>query len=89
MPVIARIEQLRVDAHFVASALHAAFHHMRDAQFLTNLAQVTRQSALVLHYRSAADDFEVGDLCQMRKNFILHTIGEVSVLFVAAQVFKG
>ena len=57
MCVIARIDQLRVHAHTIAHALHAAFHQMRDSELLRDLAQVARDSSLVLHHRSAANHF--------------------------------
>ena len=57
-----RVDQLRVDADTVASALHAAFKHMGDAELLPDLAQVAFASGLVLHDRSATDHFQVRDL---------------------------
>ena len=38
--------------------------------------------------RCARDDFQIGDLGQARQDFILDAIGEVSVGFVLAQIFK-
>src|SRR6266542_5681823 len=57
MPVSARINQLRVDAHAIANALYASFHHMCHAELLADLVQIPRHSALVLHRRGAADHF--------------------------------
>ena len=36
----------------------------------------------------ARDDFQIGDLRQAGQNFVLDAIGEVGVVFFAAQVFK-
>jgi hypothetical protein len=62
MCVGAGVDQLRVDADTVASALHAAFKHMGDAELLAYLAQVAFASGFVLHARSATDYFQVRDL---------------------------
>src|SRR5207249_9105480 len=53
-----------------------------------DLAQIACDSAFVLHHRCAADDFEVGNLSKVGKNFILYTISEIGVLFIVAQVFE-
>src|SRR5262245_38039085 len=57
MCIGARIDQLRVYSHTIANALNTSFHNMRDAKFISDLAQITLRSSLVLHHRSAADDF--------------------------------
>ena len=88
VPIGARIDQLRVDAHAIARALNASFHDMRDTKLLADLAQISRGSAFVLHHRSAADHFQIGDLRQVGENFVLHAIGEIGVVFVVAEVFK-
>jgi hypothetical protein len=62
MRVGAGIDQLGVDPDAVASALHAAFEHMGDAELLADLAQVPFASAFVLHGRRATDHFQVRDL---------------------------
>src|SRR5207253_1718308 len=62
---------------------------MRNTELLGDLAQIAHDSALVLHHRCAADDFEVGNLSKVGKNLILYTISEVSVLFIIAQVLEG
>ena len=88
MRVGAGIDQLRVHPHFVGRALHTAFDNMRHAELLTDLAQIARRAALVLHHRGAADHLQVRDLRQVGQDFVLHAIGEEGVLRVAAQVFK-
>src|SRR6266700_6525693 len=84
MRVGARIDQLRVYPHTIGRALHAAFHHMRYPKLLADLAQVTCKSALILHHGSAADDFQVRDLCQVGEDFVLYAVGEVFVLLFLA-----
>ena len=61
MGVSSRIHQLRINAHTIRNALDAAFEQMRHAEFFSDLVQVARDPALVLHYRSAADYFQVRD----------------------------
>jgi len=62
---------------------------MRDAQLLANLAQVTRDSGPILQYARAADDFQVRDLCQVREDLVLHTVGKEGIVFVGAEVLEG
>ena len=61
---------------------------MRNAKFIRNLAQVSFRAALVLHYRCPADDLQVRDLCQVVKDFVLHTVSEKRVVRIAAQILK-
>src|SRR5262249_58512522 len=43
--VIARIDQLRVDAHAIARALNASFYHIRDSQLQRDLPHIACNSA--------------------------------------------
>ena len=61
----ARIDQLRTHAHSAAPPLHASFQNMCHTELLANLAQITAHAVLVLRDRSATDDFEIGDFCQV------------------------
>ena len=84
MPVGARIDQLRVDAHPIGRTLNASFQHMRHPELLANLAQISRDSAFVLHDARAADYFQVGDPGQVAQDFVLHAIGEKGIIWIAA-----
>ncbi len=88
MRVSPRVEQLRVNSNFVGSPLYAAFDDMCYAELLADFAQIARRAALVLHDARAADHFEISNLCQVRQDFVLHTVGEVSIGFVFTSVFK-
>src|SRR6202162_4934724 len=88
MRVGAGIDQLRVHAHFAGGTLDTAFEQVRDAELLSNLAQIACNTAFVLHYRRAADDLQVCDLGQVGQDFILHAVGEKCILFMVAQVFE-
>src|SRR5712692_371015 len=61
---------------------------MSDAELLTDLAQVALPASFILHDRSAADHFQVRDLCQVGQNFVLHAVGEIGVLLFIAQVVE-
>ncbi len=61
---------------------------MRHAEFVSDLAQVTFRSGLILHNRGAADDFQVRDPGQIGQNFILHAVGKKCIIRIAAEVFK-
>src|SRR5262245_57456417 len=54
MSIGARVDQLRIYSHAIANTLDASFHNMRDAKFISDLAEVTFRTGLVLHHRSAA-----------------------------------
>ena len=84
MPVSARIDQLRVDPHAIARALHAAFYDVRNAKFVCNLEEIPFGLTFVLHYAPATDDFQVGDLRQISENFVLHAISKEGVIGIAA-----
>ena len=84
----ARVDQLRVQSHSIADALHVTLQKMRHAELLTDLARVPRVSTLIEARGSATDHLEVCDLCEIGKNFILHAGREVGVLFVVSQVLE-
>jgi len=88
MRIGACIDQLRIHSHAIANTLNTSFHDMRNAKLISDLAQITFGSGLLLHNRSAADDLQVRDPGQVGQNFILHAVSKKCVLRVAASVFK-
>src|SRR5262245_44712549 len=62
---------------------------MRDAQLLADLAHITCGSALILHYGSTTNHFQIRNLRQVGQNLVLHAVSEKSVIGVAAQILKG
>ena len=86
--IVARINQLCVDANAVGRALDAAFEQICYAKLFSDLAQIARDSSPILHHRCATDYFQGRDLCEVSQDFILHAVGEERVLFLVAQVFK-
>src|ERR1700675_2904194 len=75
--------------HASARTLDTTFCHVGHAERLRDVAQVPHDSALVLHHRCAADDFEVGNPSKVGKNLILYTISKIRILFIIAQVLEG
>ena len=61
---------------------------MGHAELLSDFPQVPRIATLIEHHGSAADHFQIRNLCKIGQNFILHAIREERVLFVAAQIFE-
>ena len=61
---------------------------MCDAEFLADLAHVALGPAFVLHNAGAADHFQIGHFRQISQDLALHSIGEISVLFLFAPVLK-
>src|SRR3954463_5825982 len=88
MSIGPRVDKLDMDPEAISRALNAALEEVRDAELLADLAQVSRVSALIKVGRRPADYFEVRDLRQVRKNLVLHTRDEVSIFFVAAEIFE-
>ena len=69
--------------------MHRAFNNISDAELVTDLAQVTLDAALVLTRAGVTNDFQVRDLGKIGKNLILHSVGEVGVLFVVAYCYAA
>jgi hypothetical protein len=68
--------------------LDRAFKNVSDTECFADFAEVALDNVFVLHYRRAADDFEVGHLSEIGQDFVLNAIGEVGILFVVAKIFE-
>src|SRR5205085_8839346 len=88
MGVVPRINQLRIYAHTIVCSLHATLEQMYHAELSSNFAEIAPHLALVLHHAGTADDLEVGDLSQIRQDFVLHSVGEKGVVWIAAQIVE-
>src|SRR5262245_59390792 len=88
MRISASVDQLGVDADTLASALHAAFEKMRNAKLFPDLAQIARGSGLVLHYRSAADHFQIRNSCEAVENLVLDAHRKIGIRLIVAQVVE-
>ena len=81
------IDQLHIDANTVPGTADAAFQNVGNTKRLPDFAQILRLAA-VGHHRCARNYLQIADLRQVRQNIVLNSVGEVSVLFFVAQVFK-
>src|SRR5438046_4856885 len=87
MRVDARVEQLHIYSHFVSSLLHAAFEHTGHAELASYCLQVFRR-AFVFGCRFSRDNLQVADASEFRQDFILNAVGEVSIVWVTAQIVE-
>ena len=88
MHVCPSVNQLCAHADTVSDALDAPFQHILNAELLRDLAKVACCRILVLHHTCSTNYFQVGDLSEVRKDFILDTIRKEGILLISAQVFK-
>src|SRR6266567_8880443 len=87
MCVNARVEKLNIHTDFVSSPLHAAFEHSGDAEFASHRLQVFR-CTFVFGCRFSRDNLQVADASELRQDLILNTVGEVSIVWVTAQIVE-
>ena len=86
--IACRIDQLRGDADALPGTADAAFEHRRDVELLRDRRYVD-VLALEEERRSARCDAQSADLRQHVQELVGEPVGEVLVLFVAAQVDEG
>src|SRR6266487_2504628 len=87
MRVDARVEQLDVYPHFVSGPLHTAFEHSGYAELAGHCLQVFRR-AFVFGCRFSRDNLQVADASKLRQDLILNAVGEVSIVWVTAQIVE-
>src|SRR5438128_11153541 len=87
MRVGVRFEQLNVYAHSVSSSLHTAFQHGGHAKFAGHCLQVFWR-AFVFCCRFSRDNLQIADASELRQNFILNAVGEVSIVWVTTQIVE-
>ncbi len=61
---------------------HTALQHVRNPKRITDRVHVPL--APVLHDAGAANDLEIGNVCQLGQKIVLNAIGKRGVLSVAA-----
>src|SRR5439155_14238860 len=88
LAVVLRVDELHLDAHAVASALHATLEYVGDAQLLADVSQVTR-ALFVLEYGRARDDLEIADPGKLVEQLAVDAVGEVRAVRARAQVREG
>ena len=82
-----RIDELRVDALLVAGAADTALEDVANAEFGGNLGWLY-SLVLVGEGGIARDDKEPGKTRQLRRQVLGDAIGEVTLLFVLAEIVK-
>src|SRR6266566_7799505 len=75
-------------AHLIIRFLDAALQNVHHAELLRDLRKIIRRTFEMLR-RSARDYFEVGDFRQTGENFVLYSLGEISVSFFFAEIVKS
>src|SRR5262249_22458131 len=88
MGIATSIDELHIYPHSVSSFLHAAFEYRGRAEFASHRFQVVRL-AFVFRRGRARDNFQVADTSKFGKDFILGTVGEISVPLVFAEIREG
>ena len=79
------VDELDIDAHAVAAALHRAFEHVAHVQFAADLLHVNRL-ALVGEGRVARDHERASDAREIGGKALGHAIDEIFLLGVAADI---
>jgi len=90
-PTDARPSGHRLAARSPESCSQRVAHFLRVNGPLQAAAQSRADCArrrLVLHHRTAADHFQIGDFCQIGENFVLHSVDEEFVLFSSLKFSK-
>ena len=82
------IDELDVDAHAVAAALHRAFEDIAHVQFAADLLQIDGL-ALVGEGGVAPDDERAGDAREVGGQALGHAIDEIFLLGIAADIGEG
>src|SRR4029077_9974830 len=87
MRVGQRINELHIDAYLIVRFLHAAFENVRHTELLRDLGKIIRRAFEML-CRCARNHFQVCDLGQAGKNFVLNSLCKISIAFFFTQAFK-
>ena len=87
MRVALGIDELDVDAHAVAGFAHTAFQDVGNSKLLRDLANVLGRVFETLR-RRARDHFQIANAREAGEDFLLDTVGKISVRFIFAQIFK-
>src|SRR4029077_19781754 len=83
-----RVDELDVDAQPIAGPLNAALQHITDVQLTPDLLQINMLS-LVAERGVAPDHKGAGNAREIGGQALRHTIDEVFLLRIAAQIGKG
>jgi len=79
------VDELNIDAHAAVAALHAAFEHVADIEFASDLRNVVGL-ALVGEGGIAGDDERAGEPGEVGGEALGHSFHEVLLLRIAPDV---
>src|SRR6187401_2826041 len=82
------IKQLGVDADTVLGTLHAPFQKVASIESIRDTSQVQVGEVVILGYGRSTNNLQVRDLDQAPENFVLHSVGEIGIRLVLAQVLE-
>src|SRR5262249_18608451 len=82
------VHQVNIDPHLISRFLDATLKDVRYPKLPCDFSKISR-FALISLCRSARNHFQIPDLSEAREDFFLDTIGEISVIRIAAQILKG
>ena len=86
MGVTGSIDQLDRDANPIGGFLHAAFQYAGTPS-LCDLRQIVRRAFVALR-RHARNHFQIRESWPAESGSLLNAFAEVSILRIAAQIFK-
>ena len=81
------VDQLHTHPEPVAATLHRAFEHVADVQLASELFEINRRS-LVGKCGMSADHERAADTRQIRGQALGHTIDEIVLFGIAAEIGK-
>ena len=82
------VDQLNVDPHPLAAALHASLEHIARIQLTADLLEIARL-ALVGEGRVAPDHQHAGHARKVRRQALGHAVYEIFLFWIAADVREG
>ena len=85
--VVPGIDELDMDSHPIAGFAHRAFDNIRNTELAGDLRNVIR-GILETLCRRPRDDFQISDPRKSGQDFLLNTIGKISVRFIFTEIFK-
>src|SRR5207248_9492216 len=72
----------------VCRPAETSFDDVADTELLRNFFEIAGIAGLILHYRSAADYFQLFDLGQIGEQLFLNAVGKVGVLLFLTQIVQ-
>ena len=87
MLAILRVDELRYDSKLVAVLAYAAFDHVVDTQFLSDLSDID-SLALVSEGGSTGDHHQVREARERRDDVFRHPVAQIAEVLVGVQIIE-